>query len=150
MRRQLATEVLVQAAPERVWQVLTDLGSYAEWNPFIVDATGTVRPGSRLRLRMQPVGGRATTLRPRVVEVDAGRRLRWAGRLGVPGLLDAVHTFTVEPAADGTTRVRQEEVFTGVLVPFVGRALDRGTLPAFRRMDEALRQRAERRTATPA
>ena len=38
----------VEAPPERVWQVVSDLAAYAHWNPFIVRAGGEVALGSRL------------------------------------------------------------------------------------------------------
>ncbi|PRY48964.1 hypothetical protein LY71_10746 [Geodermatophilus tzadiensis] len=149
MVKELSAEVDVRATPERVWQVLTDLAAYPAWNPFIVAAEGVVGPGRRLTLRMQPVGGRAMTLRPRLVEVAAGRELRWRGRLGVPGLMDAEHAFLLRPHAGGT-RLVQQETFRGVLVPFLAASLDRGTLPAFGAMNEALKQRAEEPARTRA
>ena len=142
MSKRLSTHVDIQAAPERVWDVLTDLTAYPEWNPFIVRAEGVVQPGRRLTLTMQPVGSRAMTLRPRLVEVAINRELRWRGKLGIPGLMDAEHTFLLQPQAGGTRMIHQE-TFRGVLVPFVARSLDGNTLPAFAAMNEALKQRAE-------
>ena len=40
MARHLQAEVDIQASAERVWEVLTDLPAYPEWNPFIVQAAG--------------------------------------------------------------------------------------------------------------
>jgi hypothetical protein len=37
----------------------------------------------------------------------------------------------------------QHEQFRGVLVPFMGKSLDRRTLPAFEQMNQALKRRAE-------
>ncbi len=142
MSTHLSAHVDIDATPERVWEVLTDLAAYPAWNPFIVRAEGVVGPGRRLTLRMQPVGGRAMTLRPRLVEVAAGRELRWRGRLVLPGLMDAEHSFVLQPRGSGT-RLVQSETFRGVLVPFVAASLDRSTLPAFEAMNEALRKRAE-------
>jgi hypothetical protein len=96
---------------------------------------------------MQPVGGSAVTLRPTVVEVVDGQRLRWQGRLVVRGLFDADHLFTVEPLGGAGSRLVQQEQFSGLLVPFLKRSLDRGTLPAFQAMNAALKDRAERATA---
>ena len=126
-----------------MWQLLVDLGAYREWNPFIVTADGTVEEGGRLTLRMQPVGARGITLRPTVLEATPGRRLRWLGRLGMPGIFDAEHDFTLEPRADGGTRLTQSERFRGLLVPFMAASLDRHTLPAFVAMNAALKLRAE-------
>jgi hypothetical protein len=142
MSKRLSTHVDIQAAPQRVWDVLTDLAAYPDWNPFIVRAEGVVGPGHRLTLRMQPVGGRPMTLRPRLVAVTINRELRWRGTLGMPGLMDAEHSFELQPQAGGTRLIHQE-TFRGVLVPLVARSLDRNTLPAFVAMNEALKQRAE-------
>jgi hypothetical protein len=138
----LVSEIHIDAPPRDVWDILSDLSSYQEWNPFITEAAGRVEPGDRLTLRMQPATGRAITLRPTVTAVRPGTQLRWLGRLVMPGLFDAEHTFLIE--ADGTgSRLVQRETFRGILTPFLARSLDRGTLPAFGLMNEALKRRAE-------
>jgi hypothetical protein len=142
MPKRIRTDIDIDATPEQVWELLTDLAAYPAWNPFIVRAEGVVETGRRLTLTMQPLGGRETTLHPRLVEVVAPRRLRWRGTLGVPGLMDAEHTFMLEPRGSGTRLVHQED-FRGVLVPLLAAALDRKTLPAFVAMNEALKCRAE-------
>jgi hypothetical protein len=144
MSKLLTSQIDIDAHPTQVWTVLSDLAAYHEWNPFIVRTEGRAEAGARLVLRMQPAEGRAVTLRPTVSKVEVGRRLRWQGRLAVPGLLDAEHTFTMEEGDGGGTRLRQDEEFRGVLVPLLARSLDRGTLPAFHSMNEALKRRVER------
>jgi len=148
MSKQFATQVDIDASPAQVWEVLSDLGAYQEWNTFIVHADGGAETGNRLTLRMQETTGRAVTLRPTVVEAQPGSRLRWRGRLGVSGVLDVDHSFTIEPRPGGGARLRQDETFRGVLVPLLAGSLDRGTLPAFHAMNEALKQRAEQATTT--
>ena len=143
MSKQLTSQIDIDASPERVWQVLIDLRAYPEWNPFIVRAEGEAEEGRRLRLRMQPVGARAVSLAPVVVEATSGRRLRWRGRIGLPGIFDAEHVFSLESRGGGRTRLTQSEQFTGLLVPFMARSLDGHTLPAFGAMNQALKQRVE-------
>jgi hypothetical protein len=143
MLKTLTTEIDIAAPRERVWQVLSDLTAYREWNPFIVQAVGRAAVGDRLTLRMQPVGGRAMTLRPTVTDVREGESLRWVGHLGIRGILDVEHSFLLGPAPGNGTRLVQGEDFRGLLVPLVSRTLERGTLPAFARMNEALKRRAE-------
>jgi hypothetical protein len=88
------------------------------------------------------VGGRAVTLKPTVLR-PLGQELRWLGRVLGPGIFDAEHAFTIEQLDDGQVRLVQHEQFRGVLVPFMGRSLDRRTLPAFEQMNQALKRRAE-------
>jgi uncharacterized protein YndB with AHSA1/START domain len=40
MAKQLHAEIEIDAHAERVWQVLTDFRTYAEWNPFMTQASG--------------------------------------------------------------------------------------------------------------
>jgi hypothetical protein len=141
--KQLRTEIVIDATPEKVWQVLTDFDAYPQWNPFMTRASGTPAAGERLTIRMQPAGGRAMTFRPTVREAVPRRRLRWLGHLLVPGIFDGEHSFTLEPLDGGGVRLVQQEDFRGVLVPLLARWLDRRTLPAFELMNQALKQRAE-------
>ena len=150
MARQLRDEIEIQASPERVWEVLTDFDAYQEWNPFMVEAEGRAVVGQRLRLRMRPPGRRRpTTFRPRVLEAEPGRRLRWLGRLLLPGLFDGEHRFAIEPAGPGRARLVQEETFGGLLAPLLLRFLAEPTLAGFRQMDQALEARAEQPTPVP-
>jgi hypothetical protein len=142
MPLQLTTSIDIDAPPEAVWAVLSDLPSYPSWNPFIRKASGQLAAGERLDLTMQPEGGRAMRFRPTVLEAEPGRELRWLGRLVAPGVFDGEHRFAIEPTAAGS-RLTQEERFTGVLVPLLARGLRKRTLPAFEQMNEALKERAE-------
>lgn len=145
MAKQLRTEIEIEATPERVWQVLTDFAAFPEWNPFMTRAEGTVRRGERLTIRMQPDGGRAMTFRPTVLKAEPNRHLRWVGRVVVPGVFDGEHSFTIERVGEGEVRLIQQEEFRGILVPLMARSLDRNTLPAFEKMNHALKRRAEER-----
>jgi hypothetical protein len=144
MRKQLVSSIDIEAPAEQVWEILVDFAAFPSWNPFIVQAKGRAEVGRQLTLRMQPVGGSAVTLRPTIVEVIEGHRLRWLGRLGIRRLFDAEHLFIVEPRGASGTRLVQQEEFSGLLVRLFQRSLDRGTLPAFHAMNMALKDRAER------
>jgi hypothetical protein len=149
MSKQLHAEVEIEATPDRVWAVLTDFAAYQDWNPFIVQAAGRPVPGTRLELRMGLAGRRPTTIRPQVLEADPGRRLRWLGRVLVPGLFDGEHTFTIRAAGPGRARLTQHEEFRGVLAPLVLRMIAEPTLASFHQMNQALKKRVERPAHTP-
>jgi hypothetical protein len=146
MALHLKTSIDIDAAPEAVWAVLSELPSYPSWNPFIREARGTLAVGERLDVEIQPEGGRAMRFRPTVLLAEPNRELRWRGRLVAPGVFDGEHRFAIEPTAGGS-RLLHEERFTGVLVPFLARGLRSGTLPGFEQMNEAIKERVEARTA---
>ena len=140
----LRTEIDINASGERVWRVLTDFGAYGEWNPFITSISGEVRRGARLKVRVQPSGGRGMTFRPTVLAADRNRELRWVGRLLFPGIFDGEHAFLITPIENGRVRLRQQETFRGLLVPLLRRLLDGQTRAGFEAMNRALKERAER------
>lgn len=142
MAHELRAEVDIDAAPSVVWAILTDLAAFAEWNPFITSAGGSVAVGERLTTRIEPPGGRTITFKPTVTEVDEVRVLEWLGRLVVPGLFDGRHRFELV-AKNGGTRFIQTERFSGVFVPLLTRRLDAATLAGFEAMNTALKARAE-------
>ena len=116
--REIRTEAVLDATPEAVWDVLTDLDAYAEWNPQTVEASGTVAEGERVELTVRPGGGRERTMTATVAEADSPRRLEWVATVGSRWLFSARHTFELEPLEDGRTRLVNRERLTGVLVGF--------------------------------
>jgi hypothetical protein len=143
MKKQLHSEIEIDAPPERVWAVLTDFERYPEWNDFVSSVHGELAEGNRLRVRLTPPGGRAITMRPRVTVVDPGVAFEWLGHFGVAGIFDGRHRFELRPTAGGTMFV-QRESFSGVLVRLLARMLDTSTAAGFLAMNEALKTRAEK------
>jgi hypothetical protein len=144
MSKIITTHLTVDAAVEDVWETLTDLAGYQRWNPFITAAAGTIQAGERLALTIQPPGGRAMGFKPWVTAVEQHHYVEWLGHLGLPGLFDGRHSFTLTAMAGGRTLVQQSETFTGVLVPFTGPMLAR-TRAGFVALNEALAQATPRR-----
>ena len=105
--KQLHTQIEIDASAERVWDLLTDFPSYPDWNPFISHISGRLTPGERLRARLEPPGGRATTFKPKVLTAEPNRELRWLGHLLVPGVFDGEHSFTIEPLEENHVRFVQ-------------------------------------------
>ncbi len=140
--REITTSIEIDAAPDQVWAVLADLDHYPQWNPFITEASGELRAGGRLRLRMSPAQGKGMTFKPRVLVADPGRELRWIGRLVMPGIFDGEHRFVLTALPDGRTQLEHGERFSGVLVAFVGTMIE-NTDADFVRLNKALKQHAE-------
>lgn len=144
---QLHTEIEIDASPDTVWAILTDVAAYQEWNPFITSAEGEVVKGGRLLNRIEPPGGKPMTFKPTITEVDEPRVFEWLGRFLVPGLFDGRHRFELIPTSDGTRLVHTEE-FQGVLVGFFKKSLDAQTVAGFEAMNAALKGLAEARCAS--
>jgi hypothetical protein len=142
--KDLHSEIEIDAPAERVWHLLTDFASYPQWNPFIHSIRGQPIRGEGLEVRIEPPGGRGMTFKPKVLNAEDNRELRWLGHLLVPGLFDGEHSFTIESLEENRVRFVQREAFKGLLVPlFFARSLETNTQRGFEQMNRALKERAE-------
>lgn len=150
MSKIVTTLVTIDAPIDAVWQALTQLEGYRRWNPFITAAVGNLSVGERLDLTIQPPGARARNFGPWVTAVEEPRYIECLGRLGMPGVFDGRHSFTLTPIATGRTLLQQSETFSGALTPFSGSILTR-TRAGFEVMNDALAQEASRlhRSSSP-
>jgi hypothetical protein len=148
---ELRTSVDIDATPELVWEVLTDVPAYPEWTPLVTKATGTFAPGGGLTFTFPPYNPLLRAGVPgKVLEVTPLLRLRYVlrfGRLGIPGLLDSAHMLTIE-RRDGGVRLWMEMRFGGLLLPMMTRSLNRERAPAFGPMPATLKARIEGMQAT--
>jgi len=141
MVKQIGTEIEIKAPAAKVWDVLADFDRYGDWNPFIKSISGDMSEGSRLRVTMQPVGGKPMTFRPTVLKTQVPHEFRWLGHLFVPGLFDGEHYFQIEEISEDTVRFIQGERFRGILVPLLWGSMESGTLAGFKAMNKALNKK---------
>jgi len=110
----------INAGPEKVWAVLTDVAGYTEWNAAVVSLRGRIALGERLRLVSVVDPKRTFTLR--VAELDRPHRMVWAN--GMPlGLFRGVRTYELRPTSDGGTEFSMVEAFSGPLAPMITKAI---------------------------
>ena len=132
----------IDAPAERVWQVVSDFGEYADWNPFIVRAAGEPRVGARLDITIAAPGMKPVSFRPRVLDVEPGRLIRCKGEFKLPGLFDGRHALIVDALDGGRSRFTTHEDVTGLLLPFAGKVMT-ASQRGFELMAQALKERAE-------
>ena len=137
--RELHTEIIIDAPPERVWQVLTDFAAFPDWNPLLREIRGELVVGKRLYVKLA-LGKHAVPIKPVVVRVEPNRALVWRGSLPIPGLFRGQHAFELEPQGQSQTRFHHWERFDGVLVRLLGSVLEQ-TKRAFEQMNVALDRR---------
>ncbi len=94
----LSFEFDLQHLPEKVWRALTDPALLAEWLLPVVE--GKLEPGAAFMFKTQPYPGWDGSVKCRVLEIEAHRKLSYAWVVG--DMLDTVVTFTLSPTASGT------------------------------------------------
>ncbi|NLO30896.1 MAG: SRPBCC domain-containing protein [Methanosarcina mazei] len=142
IRKEIHTEIAINAPASRVWEVLIDFEAYQQWNPFIRKIDGVAKPGNRISAQMH-LGNRRMTLHPDVLAVKPEKELRWSGHLYVPGIFDGEHCFIIEPLNENQVLFIQHEKFNGLLVPFFTSILA-VTRNGFEEMNRALKERSEK------
>ena len=145
MAKEIKTEILINATPEKVWSILTNFNNYPNWNPFIKSIKGEVKIGNKITARIEPPKASGMTFKPKVLVFEKNNELRWLGNLLFPGLFDGEHKFELIDNGNGTTTFKQSEKFRGVLVPLFKKMLDINTTNGFNLMNQKLKELAERK-----
>ncbi len=141
--KKIETEILIEASPQTVWEVLMDFSRYPEWNPFIRSISGSAKEGEMLQVRIVPPGSRGMEFKPRVLKQDPCFEFRWKGKFLIPGLFDGEHYFRLLSVSGHSTRLIHGEVFNGILLPLLKYSLQK-TEQGFQMMNLALKMRIEK------
>jgi uncharacterized protein YndB with AHSA1/START domain len=134
-----SSETEIAATPETVWNVLTDLGRWPDWNPDVksIALSGEVAEGTQFRWKAGP-GTITSTIRA----VERPRLIGWTGKtLGI----DAAHVYRLEPH-DGSTHVSTEESYEGLVASAFRGPLRRVLETSLQNGLERLKAEAEHRT----
>jgi hypothetical protein len=145
--REVFTFTTIDAPRQQVWQVLTNFAAYPQWNPFYTSIDGTCAAGSEIHLQVQ-LAERSLTYTSKIQTVTAPSELAWREEVLVPGLLDGEHRFALETTDSGQTRFVQHDTYSGALVPLVMGLYQAQAEFGFRRMNNALKKRAEQQDSS--
>lgn len=133
----------VEAPAEVVWEVLTDLDAYPEWNPFVVAASSSLEVGAPMDMRVRVLPFMTQSQREWVRSVEPGVGFCYGLAPTAGGALRSERSHRVVPLAPGRCRYESrfaiEGWLSGVVKALLGRALRRG----FTEMSAAVKTRAE-------
>jgi len=106
--KKVATEIVINAPIESVWQTLTDTSDFPNWNPFVSKMTGTAKLGAAMKMYVKQ------SLIPIPVKINnysENELLSWKG--GVAGIAQGEHAFKLTQLDDNQVRLEHYEEFTG-------------------------------------
>ncbi|KAI7830717.1 hypothetical protein BC939DRAFT_438863 [Gamsiella multidivaricata] len=103
--------ITIAAPPYEVWEVLTDLRHYEEWNPLFVQAKGTVANGEALSIKMRlPMTLFCGAPFSKLLKAEPESHLEWI----VKGFVNRTHYFQLTSDQGGTvTEFTQGERYEG-------------------------------------
>jgi uncharacterized protein YndB with AHSA1/START domain len=133
-----ASEILIDAPPDTVWDGLTAIDDWPSWNPEVKEASleGPVSSGTQFRWKAGP-GTITSTLQ----HVDRPHVIAWTGRTFG---MNAFHVWRLEPN-NGATRVQTEETFDGLMARLFRRRLSKTLTTSLESGLRHLKTEAERR-----
>jgi len=131
----------IDAAPQVVWDLLTDATAYPKWNPAVIAIEGSIREGETIKLTSIANPDRQFKLR--VSDVTAPSHMVWWD--GMPlGLFKGVRTFDVMAQGEGACVFEMEEVYSGLMAPLITRSIPDMT-ESFQKFADGLKEAAESR-----
>jgi len=142
--KNIQTEILINTDITKVWDFLMNFDSYPKWNPFITSIVGEPKLGNRLTVSINLPGGKGMTFKPNILTLESNKEFRWKGKLGINGIFDGEHYFILEFLENDKTKFIHGEIFSGLIVPLVGKMLDK-TQKGFQLMNETIKNECERK-----
>jgi uncharacterized protein YndB with AHSA1/START domain len=128
----------IDATPEQVWSVLTNIAAWPDWDSGVTKVDGRLALGEKLSVAVKANPGRVFPVR--VVTMSEPKRMVFRG--GMPlGLFTGQRTYDLVPEGTGTLFTMREE-YTGPLAGMIFKSIpDLG--PSFRQFAEGLKHQAE-------
>lgn len=142
MAVKLERRIGIQAPDEIVWEILSDIPGWADWNPIYPKAQGVIRIGDRWTLELALPGERPRTIHPVILDWAPYDHIHW--RLDMlRGWARTVRFLEIEKMGEENVIFSNGEIFDGLLGPSIARRMRKPVLEGFEALNEALKTRAE-------
>ncbi|MFI1916687.1 SRPBCC family protein [Nocardia sp. NPDC020380] len=135
--------VEIEAPAELVWQVLTDVDNYGEWNPFVPECKTTLEPGSPIDMQVRLGGPKPRAQQEFIRTHTPGKEFSYAMKPMPLGLLRSERSHTVTPLGDGRARYDSHFQLEGPLSPVVGGLMGAALRKGFQGMTDGVKERSE-------
>ena len=142
--REVRTEIKINAPKAKVWDILMDFDTWAEWNPIVTKAGGSAAIGEALTMTMAgPDGGDAQSYSPVITEFSPPDSFRWNAKMGASFLFSNDKILELTETESGTHLVHSE-TFSGLMAAMMWGKMKAGVPPMLNSMNEALKTLAEK------
>lgn len=132
----------IDAPLQTVWNVLTDLPRYPEWNPFCVGCESSLKPGDPIVLRVK-LGARAQRQVEWMTEFLPPQRFAYRMKPVPLGALSSCRSHALESLGPERTRYRSHFELQGWLMPLVRGLLGAKIESGLAGMTQGIRRRSE-------
>ncbi|MDB5972527.1 MAG: hypothetical protein JWQ90_4977 [Hydrocarboniphaga sp.] len=132
----------IKAPASIVWEVITDLAAYPQWNPFCVACSSTLKPGDPIDLTVK-LFARPQKQREWIKQHVPGKRLGYSMKPVPLGALSSHRSHEVKSIGNDRTRYASRFELRGWMVPLVRGLMGAKLEAGFAGMTDGIRLRAE-------
>jgi hypothetical protein len=140
----IATEIMLQAVPQKIWETLIDFSRYPEWNRFLKTVSGQPAMESQLDIELQYYG---KNVEKKIATVTGFTALKyfsytWKHSYGA-WFLTSEHIFRLKDKEDGRTVFFQEIYVTGLSLRFRRRDVEHNVKLSMMKLNDDIKDRVE-------
>ncbi|MBY8966864.1 SRPBCC domain-containing protein [Algiphilus sp. NNCM1] len=132
----------IDAPAAIVWEVITDLPRYGEWNPFVSRCQSTLQPGDPIDMTVHLMA-RPQQQREWITDYDDGHGFAYRMKPVPLGALSSARWHDIRPDGEGRSRYQSHFELRGWMMPVVRGLLGARLRAGFAGMNAAVKQRAE-------
>jgi hypothetical protein len=140
VKKEIYTEIEINATPEKVWEILTDFTKYSEWNPSVDTIAGDLKIGNLVTVTIKN-GNKNSKMKAKITGFKNNISFSWLGKI-IPGIRGE-HFFIIKPNNDNGIIFIQKEIFEGFLVSLFQKKLEKDGKQNFTEVNITLKKRAE-------
>lgn len=139
------TQIEIQAPPEKVWSIITDIDQWQDWSPTINASSGTAAVGSTVSITMmsKEAGKDGPKYNPQIIQMDEPNYFHWRAHMMAGFIFTNDKIIELEKTESGT-KVTHKETFKGLMAAAMKGQMEKGVPPMLNMMNDALKEKAER------
>ncbi len=92
-------EIVINKSSEKVWEVLTDIDRYKEWNPVMELLEGKIKEGNQVKYRFTQDENNVSEIPSKVKKIIPNKLLNQGG--GLPFVITFDHKYILEKKGEG-------------------------------------------------
>jgi hypothetical protein len=140
----IATEIMLQAPPEKIWNTIIDFPTYPEWNRFLKAVRGQAVPDAPLEVDIHYYGKDVQKQSGVVTGLIAPKYFSWVWKhKWGPWFLSAEHVIRLKDKEDGRTVFFQEMYYTGLGLKFRRRDMEHMAKLSMGKLNDDIKDRVE-------
>lgn len=142
--KKIYTELDISAPQSQIWERLMDFETWPEWNPIVFKFDGQAKVGTSLNITMTNSNGKAgRAYQAQITNLNAPLLFSFKAKMMANFLFSVERNITLSADKDSTKLV-QEEIYTGLMVPLFWKKLNHDATLMLNAMNNGLKSAVEK------